>query len=257
MILSGLVDLVGSEPVLAEAIGESRSGRLPAFDLTLTEAARPLFVAALAGQTRRPLLVVTSTYREAESTTAALASLLGEDAVAYYPAWETLPHERLSPRSDTVGRRLAVLRRLAGNDPLGAPRVVVAPIRSVLQPQVKGLGELRPVTLVAGQDHDLEQVAQGLVDAAYLRVDLVERRGEFCVRGGIVDLFPPTLEHPVRVDFFGDTVEEIRPFAVADQRSLDTTLDEVVASPCRELLITADVRRRAAELAAVHLNAPG
>ena len=257
MILSGLVDLVGSEPVLAEAIGDSRSGRLPAFDLTLADAARPLFVAALAGQSRRPLLVVTSTYREAESMTAALASLLGEEAVAYYPAWETLPHERLSPRSDTVGRRLAVLRRLAGNDPLPAPRVVVAPIRSVLQPQVKGLGELRPVRLVAGEDHDLNQVVQGLVDAAYLRVDLVERRGEFCVRGGIIDLFPPTLEHPVRIDFFGDTVEEIRPFAVADQRSLDATLDEVVASPCRELLITADVRRRAAELAAVHVNTPG
>ena len=257
MILSGLVDLIGSEPVLAEAIAESRAGRLPAFDLTLTEAVRPLFVAALAGQSRRPLLVVTSTYREAESATAALVSLLGDDAVAYYPAWETLPHERLSPRSDTVGRRLAVLRRLAGNDPLPAPRVVVAPIRSILQPQVQGLGELRPVTLTAGEDYDLEQVAQGLVDAAYVRVDLVERRGEFCVRGGIIDLFPPTLDHPVRIDFFGDTVEEIRPFAVADQRSLDTTLDEVVASPCRELLITADVRRRAAELAAVHLNAPG
>ncbi|PKQ24016.1 MAG: transcription-repair coupling factor [Actinobacteria bacterium HGW-Actinobacteria-5] len=257
MILSGLVDLVGSEPVLAEAIGDSRSGRLPAFDLTLADAARPLFLAALAGQSRRPLLVVTSTYREAESMTAALASLLGEEAVAYYPAWETLPHERLSPRSDTVGRRLAVLRRLAGNDPLPAPRVVVAPIRSVLQPQVKGLGELLPVRLVAGEDYDLEQVAQGLVDAAYLRVDLVERRGEFCVRGGIIDLFPPTLEHPVRIDFFGDTIEEIRPFAVADQRSLESTLDEVVASPCRELLITAEVRERAAELAAVHLNAPG
>lgn len=257
MILSGLVDLVGSEPVLAEAIADCRSGRLPTLDLTLPDAARPLFVAALAGRTTRPLLLVTSTFREAEAATAALASLLGEDDVAYYPAWETLPHERLSPRSDTVGRRLAVLRRLAGNDELPPPRVVVAPIRSILQPQVVGLGDLLPVTLATGRDYDLAEVARGLVDAAYIRVDLVERRGEFCVRGGIIDLFPPTLEHPVRIDFFGDTVEEIRPFAVADQRSFDTTLDEVVASPCRELLITDDVRARAAELARVHLNAPG
>jgi transcription-repair coupling factor (superfamily II helicase) len=256
-MLSGLVDLVGSEPVLAEAIADSRAGRLPVLDLTLIEAARPLFVVALAAQSSRPLLVVTSTYREAEATTAALASLLGESDVAYYPAWETLPHERLSPRSDTVGRRLAVLRRLAGNDELPAPRVVVAPVRSVLQPQVTGLGNLLPVKLVAGTDYDLDEVAKALVDAAYLRVDLVERRGEFCVRGGIIDVFPPTLEHPVRVDFFGDTVEEIRPFAVADQRSFETTLPEVVASPCRELLITDAVRARAAELAAVHLNAPG
>ncbi len=256
-MLNGLVDFVGSDPVLAEAIADSRTGRLPALDLTLPEAVRPLFVAALAGRVTRPVLLVTSTFREAEAATAALSSLLGEDQVAYYPAWETLPHERLSPRSDTVGRRLAVLRRLVGNDPQPMPRVVVAPVRSVLQPQVTGLGDLLPVTLVAGRDYDLDDVARGLVDAAYLRVDLVERRGEFCVRGGIIDLFPPTLEHPVRIDFFGDTVEEIRPFAVADQRSFDTTLPEVVASPCRELLITDEVKARAAALAAVHLNAPG
>ncbi len=257
MDLSGLVDFVGNEPVLAEAIADCRSGRLPTLDITLTEPARPLMVAALAGQAGRPLLLVTSTFREAEAATAALTSLLGPDEVAYYPAWETLPHERLSPRSDTVGRRLAVLRRLAGNDPLPMPRVVVAPVRSVLQPQVTGLGDLMPVQLVAGEDYDIADVAQGLVDAAYVRVDLVERRGEFCVRGGIIDLFPPTLEHPVRIDFFGDTVEEIRPFAVADQRSFDQTLDRVVASPCRELLLTDAVRERAAVLARVHLNTPG
>jgi transcription-repair coupling factor (superfamily II helicase) len=255
--LSGLVDFVGNEPVLAEAIADCRSGRLPTLDITLTEPARPLMVAALAGQAGRPLLLVTSTFREAEAATAALTSLLGPDEVVYYPAWETLPHERLSPRSDTVGRRLAVLRRLAGNDPLPMPRVVVAPVRSVLQPQVTGLGDLMPVELVAGEDYEIADVAQGLVDAAYVRVDLVERRGEFCVRGGIIDLFPPTLEHPVRIDFFGDTVEEIRPFAVADQRSFDQTLDRVVASPCRELLLTDAVRERAAVLARVHLNTPG
>ena len=257
MDLSGLVDFVGNEPVLAEAIADCRSGRLPTLDITLTEPARPLMVAALAGQAGRPLLLVTSTFREAEAATAALTSLLGPDEVVYYPAWETLPHERLSPRSDTVGRRLAVLRRLAGNDPLPMPRVVVAPVRSVLQPQVTGLGDLMPVELVAGEDYEIADVAQGLVDAAYVRVDLVERRGEFCVRGGIIDLFPPTLEHPVRIDFFGDTVEEIRPFAVADQRSFDQTLDRVVASPCRELLLTDAVRERAAVLARVHLNTPG
>ncbi|MGV8909709.1 MAG: transcription-repair coupling factor [Propionicimonas sp.] len=257
MDLSGLVDFVGSEPVLAEVIADCRSLRLPTLDITLPEAVRPLLVAALAGQAGRPVLLVTSTFREAEAATAALVSLLSPDEVAYYPAWETLPHERLSPRSDTVGRRLAVLRRLTGNDPLPLPKVVVAPVRSILQPQVVGLGNLLPVQLVAGQDYDIADVAQGLVDAAYVRVDLVERRGEFCVRGGIIDLFPPTLEHPVRIDFFGDTVEEIRPFAVADQRSFEETLHRVVASPCRELLLTDAVRARAAELAKVHLNTPG
>ncbi len=143
-------------------------------------------------------------------------------AVAYYPAWETLPHERLSPRSDTVGRRLAVLRRLAhpGDDVSNGPvKVVVAPVRSVLQPQVKGLADLEPVELTVGDEVELDDVVRRLAAAAYHRVDLVEKRGEFAVRGGIVDVFPPTEEHPLRVEFFGDEVEEVRSFSVADQRT--------------------------------------
>ena len=249
MTLTGLVDLVASDRTLASAIDDARRGRLRALDLTAPEALRPSMVAALASGSGRPALLITSTYREAEAATAALASLMGAENVAYYPAWETLPHERLSPRSDTVGRRLEVLRRLAGTDEQPAPRVVVAPVRSALQPQVKGLGQLLPVTLRTGTELDLAEVGKALVNAAYTRVDLVERRGEFAVRGGILDVFPPTEEHPVRVDFFGDEIDEIRTFAVADQRSFGDPIAEVVASPCRELLITDDVKARAAELA--------
>ncbi len=257
MSLQGLVRLFCTDPVVAETVGDARSRTRPALDLTAPSAMRPLVAAALtasvdAGGAGRPVLLVTSTYREAEDLTAACQSLLGEEAVAYYPAWETLPHERLSPRSDTVGRRLSVLRRLAGNDELPPPRIVVAPVRSILQPQVKGLADLTPVRLVAGEDFDTGELAAALVGAAYTRVDLVERRGEFAVRGGIVDVFPPTEEHPVRVDFFGDTVEDIRYFTVADQRSTDVVIKEVVASPCRELLLTDEVRSRAFALSQEH-----
>ena len=257
MTLAGLVDALVQDPTLAATIEDARTGSLTALDITAPPPIRPLIAAALAAGRRsggadRPVLLVTSTYREAEEVASACASLAGEEQVAYYPAWETLPHERLSPRSDTVGRRLAVLRRLAGNAPEGPPRIIVAPVRSVLQPQVKGLAELRPVRLSVGAEIDLAELAAQLVAAAYVRVDLVERRGEFAVRGGIVDMFPPTEEHPVRVDFFGDTIEDIRYFTVADQRSSDLTLTELVASPCRELLLTPDVRARAAALAEQH-----
>ena len=108
-----------------------------------------------------------------------------------------------------------------------------------------------------GDEIELDAVVNGLAAAAYVRVDLVDKRGEFAVRGGIVDVFPPTEEHPLRVEFWGDTVEEIRAFKVADQRSLDadrvpearTTL---WAPPCRELLLTKDVRARAAALRQHH-----
>ena len=95
----------------------------------------------------------------------------------------------------------------------------------------------------------LEEVVERLAAAAYARTDLVERRGEFAVRGGILDVFPPTEEHPLRLEFWGDTVEEIRWFKVADQRSLEVAEHGLWAPPCRELLLTDAVRERAAALA--------
>ncbi len=248
MRFPGLFEALSTDPALEEAIAAVAQPGATQLDLTAVGAFFPVVTAALAGE-GRTLLVVTSTYREAEQLTDELATWLGEDEVVYYPAWETLPHERLSPRADTVGRRLAALRRIASDEP---PACVVAPVRSVLQPQVKGLSRMRPVTITAGEEYPLTDLLEALLDAAYVRVDMVERRGEFAVRGGIVDVFPPTAQHPVRIDFFGDDVDEIRTFHVADQRSTGDVLDEVIAAPCRELLLTDDVRARARDLAAKH-----
>src|SRR5689334_7190556 len=148
-----------------------------ALDLTAPASLRPFVVAAVAadpaaGGAGRPVLAITATSREADDLADALGCLISPGQVAVFPSWETLPHERLSPRSDTVGRRLAVLRRLA--HPGDAPvQVVVAPVRSVLQPQLKGLGDLEPVELAAGGEAELEEVARRLSDMAYARVDLV------------------------------------------------------------------------------------
>src|SRR3954471_147930 len=240
-------------------------------DISASDGTRPFLVAALArkvdeataGQPASgagtvagpaPVVVVTATTREAEDLASALGAFLTPDRIAVFPSWETLPHERLSPRSDTVGRPRAVLRRLAHPEPgdpaYGPLSVVVAPVRAILQPLTKGLGDLVPVALRAGDESPLEDVVDALVAAAYTRTDLVERRGEFAVRGGILDVFPPTEEHPVRIEFWGDTVEEVRWFKVADQRSLEIADHGLWAPPCRELLLTEDVRARARELAA-------
>ncbi|MGH8825694.1 MAG: transcription-repair coupling factor [Jiangellaceae bacterium] len=263
MSLTGLLSVLlddSGDPALRSAAAHARSGAVTALDLTAPPPLRPFVVAAVAdhaGGGSRPVLAVTATSREAEDLVDALRCLLPPDSVAEYPSWETLPHERLSPRSDTVGRRLAVLRRLVhpveSDDPGTGPlQVVVAPVRSVLQPQVAGLADLRPVRVRAGDEMALDDLVGRLAAAAYTRVDLVERRGEFAVRGGIVDVFPPTAEHPLRVDFWGDTVEEIRWFTVADQRSLEPAEHGLWAPPCRELLLTGEVRERAAALARRH-----
>ncbi|WP_219505083.1 transcription-repair coupling factor [Nonomuraea ceibae] len=251
MSLSGLLDLVSADPSLAAALEQGGDVALVA-----PAALRPFGVAALAGHDQRAVLAVTATGREAEDLAAALTSLIEPSTVAVFPAWETLPHERLSPRSDTVGQRLAVLRRLAhpvkGDIAAGPLNVIVAPIRALLQPIMKGLGDLEPIRLRAGDDADLDEVVANLVGNGYHRVDMVEKRGEVAVRGGLLDVFPPTEEHPLRLEFWGDTVEEIRWFKVADQRSLEAAEDGLFAPPCRELLLTGEVRARARELAERH-----
>ncbi|MGI4894488.1 MAG: transcription-repair coupling factor [Janthinobacterium lividum] len=257
MSLTGLLDVLRTEPAVRAAIETAREGGSQALDVVAPLGVRPALLAAFAAE--RPLLVVTATGRESEDLATWLRCYLPPDSVAEFPAWETLPHERLSPRSDTVAQRLAVLRRLAHpapDDPTaGEVRVVVAPVRAVLQPLVKGLADLEPVRLRAGEQIGLDATVEALAAAAYSRVDMVERRGEFAVRGGILDVFPPTRPHPLRVEFFGDEVEEVRSFSVADQRTLEVEADGVWAPPCRELLLTPEVRRRAAALVATHPEA--
>jgi transcription-repair coupling factor (superfamily II helicase) len=253
MTLAGLLDAAAADPALAHALGAVGA---PTLDLSAPPGLRPFAIAALAGRAGRTVLAVTATTREAEDLVTALQSLLPPDGVVDYPAWETLPHERLSPRADTVGRRMAVLRRLRHPDPSDPSTdrlaVVVAPVRSLLQPQVPGLGDLEPVALRPGDDMEFDGVVRRLAELAYTRVDMVERRGEFAVRGGILDVFPPTEEHPVRVEFWGDTVEEVRWFKVSDQRSLEITGHGLWAPPCRELLLSDEVRERARRLADEH-----
>jgi transcription-repair coupling factor (superfamily II helicase) len=250
--IAGLIELALRDPCLADL---ARRAADKPDDLAMVgpTGARLLVTAALAQA--GPLLVVTATGREADDLTAELKGVIG-DSVALFPSWETLPHERLSPGVDTVAARMMLLRRLAHPEDarLGPPlRVVVTTARSLVQPMAPGLAQVEPVTLAVGMEIEFEQVIARLVDLAYTRCDMVAKRGEFAVRGGILDVFPPTAEHPVRVEFWGDEVSEMRMFAVADQRSIpEIEVDTVIAVPCRELLMSDEVRERAAVLAAEH-----
>ncbi len=265
MSLAGLLTILDDDPQLSGAVARARAGQAQDegrsdVDLVGPPTLRPVLAAALARGTEPGtsgfVLAVTATAREATDLAAGLGSFLPPDSVACFPGWETLPHERLSPRSDTVGQRIAVLRRLAHPAPAGQPNgplsVVVTPVRSLLQPIVAGLGDLEPVELHPGQACELDDLLVRLVEIGYSRADMVGNRGEIAVRGGIVDVFPPTEEHPLRVEFFGDTIEEIRYFKVADQRSIGPADNGLWAPPCRELLLTPAVRERAKILADTH-----
>ncbi|MDJ1370822.1 transcription-repair coupling factor [Gulosibacter molinativorax] len=263
MSLHGLVAALQTSPTFANAA--RRAGRDA--DFTLVDGLRAPLIAALIEERQSILghspivLAITATSREAEQYASDLAAFLPDAQIVEFPAWETLPHERLSPSADTTGRRLAAMRELGNwrrETSPERPFVLFASVRAALQPLMPGLDEPTTITLKAGsRGHDLTGIANRLVELAYQRVDMVTRRGEFAVRGGILDVFPPDAGHALRVDFFGDAVDEIRPFGVADQRTYEDTVDEAVLTPSRELLLTESVRDRAREMAPEFPNIEG
>ena len=247
--MAGLVELALSSPTFTDLTDRAAGGST---DVALVAPASARLYVAAALAKAGPLLVITATGREADDLTAELQAVYG-DSVAMFPSWETLPHERLSPGVETVGARMMLLRRLNNPDDgrFGVPlRVVVTTARSLLQPMAPDLADIEPVILAVGQESSFDGVLARLVELAYTRVDMVGKRGEFAVRGGILDVFAPTAEHPVRIEFWGDEVSEMRMFSVADQRSIpEISVDTLIAVPCRELLLTDDVRKRASALA--------
>ena len=162
MNLTGILACLDDDPAFAEIRDLARAGNGAVVEAA--SAMHPVVVAELAAHraTGSPVVVVTATGREAEDLATALPGLLPLARVAVFPSWETLPHERLSPSSDTVGRRVAVMHRLAHPDPanpLGqAIDVLVTSVRAFLQPVVRGIGDVAPVRLSVGDEiplHDL------------------------------------------------------------------------------------------------------
>ena len=255
--LAGLLDLIKADPAFL-AIAEN-SQLAKTVDLVGPSVIYPLVIAKIASEQETGIkLVLTTTGRAADELAADLSAYLPTEGIAVFPSWETLPHERLSPSADTVGKRMAVLRRLAhpivGSVHAAPIKVLITSVRAALQPIVADLGDQDPVELKVGDKASLTETVKKLVALGYERVDLVDRRGQIAVRGGILDVFPPTQEHPIRIEFWGDDVEELRYFAVVDQRSLEVAEHGLWAPPVRELLLTEEVKAKAQRLGAAHVE---
>ena len=243
-MLAGLLKVAASDPKLKGMISHVGD------DLHITglDQSRPWALGTLAHHA--PVLVVTATSREAEDLTAELTAMLGEK-VAMFPAWETLPHERLSPGVDIIGRRAEVLHNL---DSL---QVIVTAARGLSQPILQEVEGRAPVHLEEDHEYDFDAVVRELEFRAYKHVDMVAKRGEYATRGGIIDIFPTTLDYPVRVEFWGDEITDIRQFSVADQRTIpEIEVGCVDIFPARELPITDAIAKRAADLAVKHPGNP-
>ncbi|MEX2458526.1 MAG: DEAD/DEAH box helicase, partial [Actinomycetota bacterium] len=205
--------------------------------------------AALARAVRAPVLVVAPGHLEAERI-ANTAELFLPTRVAVFPAWEALPYEGISPSPEVSGRRgfaLHAARAAAG------PYVLVAPAVAAMQTLVPTLGQAEPLHLEPGDELAPDLLAERLVELGYGRTDVVEHRGEFAVRGGILDVFPANGARPVRVEYFGDEVESLRAFQPSTQTTT-AALKRAELWACRELVPTDDVRDRAAVAAPHHLG---
>ncbi len=231
-----------------------------AFERLLLERARPVvartdagedfLVAALATALEAPVLVVAPGPREAELLAEGAEAWLGDERAALLPAWEALPYEGISPSPEVSARRAQAVRRLRAAD---GPFVLVAPALAAMQGLVPTLGEVEPVELVKGVELPPDAVAERLVELGYARTDVVEHRGEFAVRGGVLDVFPGTARRPVRLEYWGDEIESLREFTPSSQLSTAPVV-RVEIPPVRELIPDDELAARARERAPRYLD---
>jgi len=237
--LAALADRVAGDPALAAIAGRASSV------LAVPDAVRAVAVAALSGRSgRTTTLVVCPTGEEAERLLDDLAAYVRPGDLALFPAWETLPFERVSPAVHTMGTRTETLWRLRADSP---PMIVVASTRAVLQKLGPGEEGLGPIVIAPGARLDIDGLCAELIRVGYRREPLVEHRGEFARRGAIVDVWPSTADGPVRIDTWGDEVDRLVRFDPADQRGTDSVAS-VRIFPARELVLDADATARAAAL---------
>lgn len=247
--------LVGLGTRLAASEALRRVAGVDGATLAAASSAQSFAIAGLAELVSGTIVVVAPTQSEAERLATDLTCLLGvgsgeaspglhDGPVALLPAWDTLPLERVSPEVAVMGQRLSIRWRLSGDR---KPKILVAAVRSLLQrlpPEPSA-----PLVVRVGDRLSIDGLLGSLVAMGYRREPQVEHRGEVAVRGGIVDVFGSTASHPVRIDLFGDEVDRLSTFDVADQRSR-IAVGEAWLFGCRELLVTEEIRQAAQHRAA-------
>src|SRR5579875_725037 len=214
--LKDLTRRIQRAPGFPEVLAALKNGRSATIDGAWGSAAA-LTAAALGLHAPTTLVVLIAHVGDVDDFRDDVATFAGA-VPEVFPAWENLPRE-LTAGDEVFGKRLRVLKRLGGPDP---PRLVVAPFQAMLQPVPKPEAlEAMSRVVAVGQAVPVEELTGWLLDRGMTRAEVVEVPGEFSVRGGILDVFPTDSSDPVRIEFFGDEVESIRPFDVESQRSLD------------------------------------
>ncbi len=206
---------------------------------------KAFFIARLYQATSKPLTIITAGQDEAEGLLSDINIFLNLNSelqtpnskLYYFPPWETLPYEPISPHKDISGERLKVLSSVIESD---GKFILLIPVESIIQRIIPKV-VLRETILRFGVKDSLERdvISEYLITGGYKNSDIVEDKGEFSIRGGILDVYPPDSDNPFRIEFMGDEIESIREFDSATQRSIKD-VKEIKIVPARELIITED-----------------
>ncbi|TYP50865.1 transcription-repair coupling factor [Thermosediminibacter litoriperuensis] len=231
--------------------GDLERGLSGLFAYGLSDSQRAFLVAAVRKRISKPVLVVTADSLDARKLVDDLSYFLGTGNVAMFPASSVIPYETAARSPEFTAQRLKVMESLV----TGKQPVVVAPLQALtnrmMPPEIVKKFTIR---FRVGESVPLEEAALKISFMGYERVDTVEGRGQFAVRGGILDVYPMTVENPYRLEFFGDEVDSIREFSVEDQRSMDK-LQEVFIFPAREVVFDRETAKSAAISIARELEA--
>jgi len=242
--------------ITADTLISHIPGRSDALHCTgLSGSERAYIVSEIYQQHKLPLTVIVATTKDAERFKEDLEFFSPPDAppVTVFPSYNILPFKRLAYHSETAARRIRLLYQLAESD---QPPILVTTINAFVQKMApKKIIQQYSELIMAGEETDRDVLIKKLVEGGYTRAAIVEEPGDYCVRGGILDIFCPLYRRPLRIEFFGDLVESLRFFSVATQRKKED-YHEAVIVPAREAILKRNnmdqfirrVKKQAAEL---------
>lgn len=254
--MKGLVRLVAADEALQTLSQQIGPQRNDALITGVAGAGRQIFMAALYAlrnqdQVKESMVVVTHTASQAQTIWEDLKEYLPDAQVLLFPERENAMVDLVASSSDVISERLNVLEALSP----GTPTIVVTTLLAAAQPLTSRAQFLQQsIELTVGDAASLEDVIERVVKSGYERVEMVETRGQFSLRGGILDIFPMAAAHPYRIEWFDTDVDSIRTFDPASQRSLDK-LESVSFGPASDLLVSVTAAKLAAAKIEKHLEA--
>ncbi len=233
MILSPVAGAFAESPGFRSLASSIAGGSLPQAVEGIAPSSFPFIVAALFSSFPRQIIAVTEHSQKMRDLHNDLSAIMDERDICLLPPWETLPYEFVPVPESIERERINTLYRLIG----GTPLVAIATVESIIR-TVPGSDFIRKkgMELAAGEEYPFDDIVELLVRYGFSRERRVEGFGHFAVKGGIIDVYLPSRERPVRLDFFGDTLESIREFDIDSQISREP-VDRVTLFPRRELVL--------------------